>query len=151
MTENQNIISERAAAIIIKDDDILLMHRRKHGREYFAVPGGQVEKGETPQIAAQREVKEETNLDVEIGEMLLSFERDIYEENGIAEYHEKSGGRVKEYFFLAKSIFGETKLGGPELERQNEENFHELQWVKLCEIKNIPLLPERVKKLLIGN
>ncbi len=135
MTEKQQIISERAAAFIIKDASVLLMHRKKNGREYYCIPGGMVEEGETPKEAAKREVKEETNLDVEIGEALIVFERDIYAENGVALYHEKSGGKVREYFFLARNISGEAELGGPELERQSEENFYELQWIELADVK----------------
>lgn len=38
--------------------------------EYWDIPGGMVEKGETPSIAAVREAKEEVNLDIKIGPIL---------------------------------------------------------------------------------
>lgn len=125
------------------------MHRRKHGREYYAIPGGQVEKGETPKQAAVREVKEETNLDIEAGKLLLSYEREIYSDNGVAEYHEKSGGKIREYFFLADNISGKEQLGGPELERLSDDNFYELEWIGLEKIKDIELLPQRAKEMII--
>jgi len=150
MTEKQKIISERAAAFIIKDASVLLMYRKKNGREYYCIPGGMVEHGETPDEAARREVKEETNLDVKTEKILLTFERKIYDDGEVALYHEKSGGLVREYFFLAEDIVGKEKLGGPELERQSERNFYQLQWISLADIDKIKLLPARAKEALIN-
>lgn len=150
MTENQQIISERAAAFIIKDMNVLLMYRKKNGREYYCIPGGMVEEGETPEEAARREVREETNLDVKTEKLLLTFEREIYDDGKVTLYHEKSGGLVREYFFLAEDIMGEEKLGGPELERQSESNFYQLQWIKLSDIDKIELLPMRAKEVLVN-
>lgn len=44
--------------------EILLAHRRDH--DFWNLPGGGVEKGETPWAAAVREFKEETGLEVEV-------------------------------------------------------------------------------------
>lgn len=150
MTENQQIISERAAAFVIKDKSVLLMYRKKNGREYYCIPGGMVEEGETPGEAAKREVKEETNIDVKTEKLLLTFDREIYDDGEVALYHEKSGGLVREHFFLAEDIVGEEKLGGPELERQSDRNFYQLQWVELADIDKIELLPARAKKALVN-
>jgi len=49
-------------AIVIRDKDILLMKRFKLGREYYTLPGGRVEPGETPDACAIREVREESTL-----------------------------------------------------------------------------------------
>lgn len=54
----------RAAGIIIKNNQILLMHRRKNDQEYWVIPGGHVEGGETPEQTVQREIKEELSLEV---------------------------------------------------------------------------------------
>jgi len=149
MTENQQIISERAAVFIVKDGAILLMHRIKNGREYYAVPGGKVEDGETPEQAARREAKEETNLDVVIGEKIMEFEREIYESDGEKNYHGIDGGVVKEYFFLVDSFSGEVALGGPEVERNSESNHYALEWVSFDDLSSAELLPPNAKKFLI--
>ena len=52
------------SAIIVNDSKVLLMHRKKEGREYWVFPGGGVEKDETSEQAAKREVLEETSLKV---------------------------------------------------------------------------------------
>jgi 8-oxo-dGTP pyrophosphatase MutT (NUDIX family) len=50
-------------AIQNKDDEYLLVYNKKFGGWQF--PGGKIELGETPELAAKREVFEETNLVVE--------------------------------------------------------------------------------------
>ena len=51
--------------IIIKDNKILLA-KRGHPpfKNYWTLPGGHIEKGETAKQAIIREVKEEANLDI---------------------------------------------------------------------------------------
>lgn len=51
-----------ARAIVLKDDNILLMKRFKMGQEYYTLPGGGVEKGESPEQAAVREIAEESTV-----------------------------------------------------------------------------------------
>lgn len=104
---------QRAAIFVIDQNKLLLFHRVKKGREYYAVPGGGVEAGETVEQAAVRELKEETNLDVVLGEGIGEFET--------TDSHE--------YFYGAKSWSGMLALGGPEAQRQSPDNFYQLEWV----------------------
>ncbi|MDQ9826677.1 NUDIX hydrolase, partial [Acinetobacter sp. 163] len=61
--------------IVFDDDDRLLMVRQHHeGRDIWMVPGGGIEEGETAVETAIREMKEETNVDVEIGSMVWHAE-----------------------------------------------------------------------------
>ena len=96
---------KRAGGILIEDNKILLMHRIKEKNgikdEYYVIPGGKVEDGETIKEAAIREVKEEIGIDVKtIGEEpLFTLERETEEH----------------YYFLVKKIKGEIGTGtGPE-------------------------------------
>ena len=117
-------------AIIIDGDEIILMFRRKINdgkvKEYYAIPGGGKEENETIEECVKREINEEFNLDVEVKEFLGKVEDD------------KNIG----YIYNAKIIGGTLKLGGEELEHNNEENYYEVQRVKLSEIDNIDLLEE---------
>lgn len=117
-------------AIIIDGDEIILMFRRKikdgKVKEYYAIPGGGKEENETIEECVKREINEEFNLDVEVKEFLGKVEDD------------KNIG----YIYNAKIIGGTLKLGGEELEHNNEENYYEVQRVKLSEIDNIDLLEE---------
>ena len=125
------------------------MHRIRAGVEFFAVPGGMVENGETPEQAAIREAKEETNLDVVLGGKLFDFQREIYEHNGVREYHGAPHGKVHEYFFLTDSFSGVAMLGGEELEHSSVDNFYELAWIDIGNLDRINLLPPVAKKRII--
>jgi len=124
---------QRAAAIVIKEGKILLMHRKKTDAEYYAISGGHIENGESPEITATRELKEETSLDAEIDFFFLENEN-----NG---WHN--------YFYMAKNIKGEARFGGEELERNCAENQYELEWVELLKLPEVNLLPVEVKQKLI--
>ena len=124
---------QRAAAIVIKDGKILLMHREKNDAEYYAISGGHIESGESPEVAAIRELKEETNLDAEIDFLFLENES-----NG---WHN--------YFYMAKNVKGEVHFGGEELERNSEENHYELLWIDLVKLSEINLLPHEVKQIIV--
>ena len=65
------------AAIIIKDDKVFATQRgygaQKDGWEF---PGGKIEEGETPQAALVREIREELEADIIVGEHLCTVEHD---------------------------------------------------------------------------
>ena len=50
-------------AIVFKDDSVLIIEQFQG---FFSFPKGHVEKGETEEETAIREVKEETNIDIEL-------------------------------------------------------------------------------------
>jgi len=57
--------------VFVEDGEILLLKRNAEPfRNLWHVVGGQVEENESLQAALNREYKEETNLDVEVGEIL---------------------------------------------------------------------------------
>ena len=125
---------QRAAGIIIQDGKILLLHRQKAGRIYYTIPGGGLEAGETPEQTVIREVKEETNLDVEIDELIFQF---------IGKYN------YPEYFFLVKNIQGEACLGGEELEKNCAENHYAIAWIPLEKLPKTNLLPTEIKNIIL--
>ena len=51
------------AAVILEDDERVLIVKANY-KSHWTFPGGTVDEGETPKQAAVRELKEETNLDV---------------------------------------------------------------------------------------
>lgn len=129
---------KRSAVIIISREaggaKILLMHRNKFGEEYFSIPGGTIEPGESPEQTVVREIKEETNLDIVLDKLLWEIED---------EYHHG-------YYFLAKNFSGKIKLGGPEIEREKTGNLYELKWVEIKDLKNILLYPKSIKEKIIN-
>lgn len=125
-------MKERSAVFIINPQTraILLIHRFRAGQEYYTLPGGKIEAGETPEEACVREAKEETSLDITLKEK-------------VAVMHNL--GRT-EHYFLAGSFSGEVALGGPEKEHQNAENQYHLEWVEGSQLGQINLLPTAVRQ-----
>jgi 8-oxo-dGTP pyrophosphatase MutT (NUDIX family) len=124
-------MNERAAAIIINHGLLLLMHRRKPGKDYYVLPGGSVEYGETPEVACIREVREETGLAV-------ALERKVLVTN--------NGGRL-EHYFLVSTFEGTLCIGMPESERQSLDNQYTLEWVSLQHLDNINLQPASIRQI----
>lgn len=65
-------LRERATAVLIRDDRVLLVQDR--GDRHFQMPGGGVERGETPSSAVTRELLEETGLKADRTEHLFVWE-----------------------------------------------------------------------------
>lgn len=62
-------------AVVVKEDSLLMVRRGGDpGRGLWSLPGGHVERGEYISAAVAREVKEETGLDVQAGELIGIFE-----------------------------------------------------------------------------
>ncbi|WP_261664396.1 NUDIX hydrolase [Deinococcus sp. Marseille-Q6407] len=124
---------QRAVALIYNDSgEVLLILRRKNGKAYATLPGGGIEAGETPAEACAREVLEEVNLTVEVGEQLLELDN--------LNNHE--------HYFRCAVTGGEMQLGnGPESLRQSENNFYDPQWVALNRLEEVNLVPEVLRGL----
>lgn len=68
---------EVAAAIIVKDGKVFAT-RRGYGewRGWWEFPGGKIEAGECPDAALLREIREELDAEIEVGQLLDTVEWD---------------------------------------------------------------------------
>lgn len=116
-------ISSRA--VIIENEKVLTMFRRKTKNgiteEYYVVPGGGIEEGETLEENVKRELSEELNVEIEIIGYLGTIEYDTNTAN----------------FFHCNIIKGEPKLGGEELERMTDDNYYEVRFVDVDKLEEI--------------
>jgi len=112
-------------AIIICNGKILLEKRKgEPGRDKWTVPGGLVELGESAEQTVMREVKEETNLEVEQPELVDVVNSVTTDENGKIKYH-----------FVIVDYF--VKLKGGTLKAADDAA--ELRWVEFSEVENYDL------------
>ena len=70
--------SIEVVAAIIRRNDRILATQRGYGefKDGWEFPGGKTERGETPQQALIREIKEELKSEIQVGEKLCTIEYD---------------------------------------------------------------------------
>jgi len=77
-----------AGAVVINQDKVLLVLRNKApAKDMWAIPGGSVNLGESLQAAAEREVLEETGLQIKAGEVIYAFEKIERDRTGRVQFH----------------------------------------------------------------
>lgn len=132
LARHNGAMPQRAAVVIVENGKVLLVHRFKGGLEYWVLPGGSVEAGESLEQACRREAKEETGLDILIVRRVLTRE------------HE---GRSEAYF-LARAVGGKLEVVEPERSRQSPSNRYTLEWVEAAALKRLSVHPAQLEQLL---
>jgi ADP-ribose pyrophosphatase YjhB (NUDIX family) len=113
-----------AGAVVLDPAGRLLLVRRGRAPSagLWSVPGGRVEPGESPAQAAAREVREETGLQVRVGDLLATVE--------VGEYlvHD----------FAADVVGGELRAG---------DDAADVRWCSFDEAALLPLTPGLLDEL----
>jgi 8-oxo-dGTP diphosphatase len=128
-------MKERSAVIILSPQrEVLLIHRLKRGQEYYTLPGGKIDKGESPEHAAIREAHEETSLMVSLRQKLHVLDNE---------------GRIEHYFLVGEYWGDKVALNGPERYYQSATNQYALEWVPVANIGAYPLLPVAARAMVV--
>ncbi len=117
--------------MISPDRKILLVRHRKGNRQYWVLPGGRLEYGETFEECAVREIKEETGLDVEVQRFLFLSE-------AIAPDRSR---HIVNVYLKAKEVGGTMKVG-------NEPVLAGVDYVSIDELEKVTLFPPVAEYIL---
>lgn len=133
---------DRASAIIQYDNGMIVIKRikgyDKNKEEYYTIPGGGREEGETIEEATIREIKEELGIDINLTDKC---------------YEIQSQDR-KQYFYIAEYKAGKIGSGqGEEMTNVDYEKYGRYisEIVPINEISKINLLPDEIKNIIVSN
>lgn len=125
----------RVSVIVTADGSVALMRRVKDGEEYYVLPGGSMEEGESPEQTARREIAEE----LAIGLGTLDHVATV------------TVGSRPEMVFKTSTDDLKLELSGPEALRQSSDNIYEPLWVKVEDVPWLPLVPPEVRSVVLNN
>lgn len=125
-------------AIVVRDGHLLVIHRNKFGQQYYILPGGGVNPGETVDHALLRQLYVETSLSV-VNPRLVIVE-DAGDPYGV------------QYMYLCQYVSGEPALQPTSHEAEISalgQNLYSPQWLPLHSLASVPFRTESLKQALL--
>lgn len=138
MMSNKDKIHVLSRAVVVDKNHILLCKTRDLPLNFYFLPGGHIEHGESAEAAVTRELLEESGAPCTIKRFLGCLEYSFEPgHNSICHSHE--------YNFVFDVESEALKVQNP---LTCPEDHIELLWVPLCEIDSIDFRPDPLKTLL---
>ena len=122
--------------VIDKGKILVVEHSHPDRPPFWCFPGGHVEENETLVEAVKRELKEETHLDVDVGQIV--FVQEFFKEHLI------------ELFFECSILDGEAKLG-IDPDNPGMPILTKIKWVEPRELLELPVYPQALSRILFEN
>ena len=109
------------------------MHQILGDEDFYTLPGGTWEKGETLEETCRREVLEEFGINVNVGKLAFLLDTKT---------------RIA-FYFVCETKETNIKLGGPEKQRMNEKEQYFVEWLDLNQVTKVSFIPESAKEGII--
>ena len=127
-------IRNSAKALIIRDGKMAAIKIRDDGEEWYIMPGGGQEAGETLSETVEREVLEELGLVVSCGELLFVVE-----------------GVAGEAFHRVDLVFACDYLSEePNARLHTDTNQVGVEWLDISNLLHKPLYPSRLRRQIMN-
>ena len=123
---------EEVAAIISDEAGRIFATQRGYGdwKDWWEFPGGKMEAGETPEQALRREIHEELDTEIEVGELLRTIDYDY------PTFH------LKMHCFMCRLLNKEQGAKNKDSNRQFTLLEHEAaKWLTPAELHSVRWLP----------
>lgn len=127
-------IRTSAKAVVIRDGRLLAIRLKAGGEEWYILPGGGQDSEETLPEAVEREVREETGLDVRCGELLFVIE-------GV---HGEDFHRVDLVFSC--EYLGQASHAAPYCDTHQVG----VDWLDVSALNRLPLYPSRLRRAIMN-
>ena len=132
-----------ARAILIRDDCVLVNSSQDPlGRPYCALPGGHVDPGEDCKFALQREIAEELEGEISVGELAFVSEQKYL--GG------KDGAQPRHEIVLFFRATLESELKETDKSVYSPEAQKNFLWLPLAQMDERNLIPSALRPLLRG-
>jgi len=134
-------VRNSAKAVVVKDGFLLAIKHRDSAGEWFSLPGGGQDPGETLENALRRECLEEIGVEVAVGP--LCFIREY-----IGAHHEFS--EEDSAIHQVEFIFECHLLAAPEAANPSKPDPHQIAWVWLpvASLPSLRLYPSVLRTIL---
>ena len=133
----------RVVGVAVHDNSILL--HQGEGDDFWILPGGRAEFGESAEETLKREMREEINTEVEVGRLLWFVEN-------FFTYAEKRYHEIALYFFMRLPPTSEYLIrSGPFQGKEEEGTTLIFQWVprERDVLSSLPLLPSFLQSAVL--
>jgi ADP-ribose pyrophosphatase YjhB (NUDIX family) len=129
----------RSAGILLKDDCILLIKVKDFSGEYWIPPGGGLEKEDSgTKSCLVREFKEETNLDVEVGDLIC-----------VREFLETHTQRYNVELFYSIATFEGIPSTDSLVGLNDESYIQSVEWIPISALNSLRIYPSQLEETVL--
>ncbi len=138
---NKNSIHVQSRAVIVKEGHILLCKTTGLDPDFYFLPGGHIEHGESAKSAMLRELKEEIGFEIKINRFLGCLE---YSFDPNVKQHAKCHTHEYNFIFEANS----SLLPAPHVALKQFEKHIKIIWIPINQLEKVDLRPESLKTFI---